>query len=425
MSWRGPLHRWTAAYSLGRWVLLGWVIALAAVGVRLLILPAGDRSVYPVFRYAGQSWLEQVDLYPQTPQGPGYPLFRYSPPVAAAFVPLAAFPMKVGDLVWRGLNAGALLGGLAWALRRLPGRPLTPRQTAVVFALLLPAVPGGLGNGQCNAMVIGLVLTGYAAATERRFTLAAVVLAISTLLKLYPVAPALLLVALYPRQLGFRYILAVMVGLGLPFLLADSEYAVRQYDLWIRYFVAEDRSGWPAQYTNVDLQLVIRRWIVPLSTPGYRVVEALGGLTFLGLTVAAAHKQTPHDQAARLALGLGCVWMTTLGPATESPTYLILAPVTAMSAVLVWVRRPVDRVGRFLIVIAYLVPLSIQVTLWNAPLFDAYRTLGPQPLAGLFLAAALVWDVWAGRSVAVSTQPRRVPHELASAAAHPVSGEKS
>jgi hypothetical protein len=398
-------------------------VALAGVGVRLLVLPAGQRSVFPVFQHAGQGWLDHADLYPEDQKGPGYPLFRYSPPVAAAFVPLALLPTKAGDLVWRAINAAALLGGFALFLRTLPDRRLTSGQTAAAFALLLPATVSGLGNGQCNALVIGLILVGYAAAGEQRFTLSAVALAAATLLKLYPVAPALLLVALHPRPLGWRYGLAMVAGFALPFLLADPSYVARQFDLWARYFLNEDRSNWPVEAANLDLQSVVAWWIGPMTTPQYRVVEVAGGLLFAVLATAAARRLGSVDRATPLALGLGCVWMTTLGPATESPTYLLLAPPTALAVVRAWTRRPADWVGRTLTGIAWALPVSFQLAQFYRPLFDAYRTMGPQPVAGLVLAAALIWDTWTGRSPhPAPTPPRRVPAGVG-VAAHPVPGE--
>jgi hypothetical protein len=393
----GSALRRAARHPVGRWAVIGWIIVLVGVTVRTAVMAPGARSVYPIFQHAGESWLSHADLYPETQQPPGYPLFRYSPPVANAFVPLAELPTRPGDILWRDLNAVALLGGLAWAIRRLPDPPLSMTQSAAIFLLLLPAAPGGFGNGQCNAMVIGLVLAGYAAAVEQRFTLSAVMLAVATLLKIYPVAPALLLVALYARQLGPRYAIAILLGLGLPFLLADPAYVQRQYELWVHYFANEDRSDWPPDSTNLDLQFVVSEWIAPMSTQGYRVVEAIGGLAFAALTVAAARRFGSADRTAWVAFGLGSVWMTTLGPATESPTYLLLTPAAAIAVVLAWSRRPTDWVGRMLAIIAWALPASFQLAHVSKPTFDAYRTLGPQPVSGLFLVAALVWDTWAVR----------------------------
>jgi hypothetical protein len=405
------------------WVVIAWAVVLAGIGVRLLKLKAGQRSVFPVFQHAGRSWLDHADLYPEDQKPPGYPLFRYSPPVAAAFVPLALLPTKAGDLVWRAVNAAALLGGFALFLRTLSDRRLTRRQTAAAFALLLPAAVSGLGNGQCNALVIGLILVGYAAAGERQFTLSAVALAAATLLKLYPVAPALLLVALHPRRLGWRYGLALVAGFALSFILADPAYVVHQFDLWARYFLNEDRSGWPIENANLDLQFVVTWWIGPMTTPQFRVVEVAGGLLFAALTTASARRLGSVDHAALLALGLGCVWMTTLGPATESPTYLLLAPPTALAVVRAWTRRPADWVGRTLTGIAWALPVSFQFAQFYRPLFDSYRTMGPQPVAGLVLAAALIWDTWAGRSPSPApVPPRRVPAGVG-ACAHPMPGE--
>ncbi|HJZ91436.1 MAG TPA: glycosyltransferase, partial [Gemmataceae bacterium] len=397
--------------------MLCWALVLVAVGVRVLVLPPGARSLFPVFRQAGEDWAEQHDLYPETVQGPNYPLFRYSPAVATAFAPFALLDTKPGDLVWRVFNTGVLVGGVYWALRRLPQPALSARQLAIVFALMVPPALGHLSNGQCNAMVIGLVLAGYAAAADRRWNLSAVALAAATLLKLYPAAPALLLTALHPRQLGPRYAVALATGFGLPFALGEPSYVAHQYDLWVRYFSAEDRSAWPIENTNVDFQLLARVWANPIRIETYRVVEVGAGLAFAALTVGSARRWRSAGRAAPLALGLGSVWMTTFGPATESPTYLLLAPSACLAVVSTWARYPQDLVLRWLTLIAYALPLSVQLTAWYQPLFYAYRTMGPQPVAGLLLAAALLWADRRARESVARMAPRSAENQASAWAA--------
>src|SRR5262249_16769112 len=149
----------------------------------------------------------------------------------------------------------------------------------------------------------------------------------------------------------------------------------------------------------------------------------LGGLLFFALTVAAARRFGSADRAAGLALGLGCVWMTTFGPATESPTYVLLVPIAALAVVQAWSNRPADWIARVLTASAYFLLLSVHAPRWKQPLSNAYRPLGPQPGAGLLVAAALIWDPWAGRATAPApAPPRRVPAGRG-AAAHSAPGE--
>src|SRR5262249_46605699 len=86
----------------------------------------------------------------------------------------------------------------------------------------------------------------------------------------------------------------------------DSAYVVRQFDLWASYFLNEDRSGWPTENANLDLQSVFAWWIGPMTTPQYRVVEVAGGLIFVALATAAARRLRSVDRAVPLGFGL-CV----------------------------------------------------------------------------------------------------------------------
>jgi hypothetical protein len=400
----GRLGAWGNLGLFERWVVVLWVAGLVGIGVRMLLMPPGARTLWPVYELAGRNWAAGADLYPRQPQGPGYPLFRYSPSVALLLAPPAALPGKWGDLCWRLLNAAALLGGLFALARAIVPATLTRRQTAALLALMLPAGIGHLSNGQCNALVIGLVLLAFAAAAARRWNLAAAALAVASLFKLYPVAAGLLLALLYPRRFGPRFLAALILGAALPFAFADPDYVLRQYDLWFRYALTEDRSGWVLDGTNVDFHLLYRVWLGPMSLTTYRAAEVAAGVAFAGLCLAARRSGRPERRRLTLALGLACVWMTVLGPATESPTYLLLAPCVAWGVLAGWA-EPARPVVRLLMLASYALFLSVQVAGLSGTLFYAYRTLGPQPLAGLLYLVALLWHEWTWRPAAPALAP--------------------
>src|SRR5437868_4684 len=115
--------RWNQLRPIERWVAGLWAIALLGIYGRLLILEYGDRSLFPVYQQAGLDWLNGRDLYPESIKLGGYPLFRYSPTIAAAFAPFAWLPNKLGDALWRLVNTAALLGGVAWMLRSVVPTP--------------------------------------------------------------------------------------------------------------------------------------------------------------------------------------------------------------------------------------------------------------------------------------------------------------
>src|SRR5262249_52813425 len=87
-------------------------------------------------------------------------------------------------------------------------------------------------------------------------SLAAVCLALACLFKIYPIAIGLLLVVIYPGRFGWRLLLALVLGLGVPFLLQHPEYVATQYAGWLHHLQNDDRSGFPREYWYRDLRLL-------------------------------------------------------------------------------------------------------------------------------------------------------------------------
>jgi hypothetical protein len=381
-----PLDRLRrAGASLDAWGRLAavvWGTALLVVGVATLRAPHAH-SVYPIFAEAARRWTAGEDLYPPI----GEP-FRYSPVVAAFFVPFSRLPDGLGGLLWRLLGAGAFLAALAWWSRTALPTPPTPGRRALLFLLVAPAAVGNLHNGQANVLVIALLLTAVAAVLRGRFTLAAAAVAVASLFKVYPLALGLLLATLYPRRLGPRLVLALALGLLLPFLLQRPDYVADQYAGWAEHMEANDRQLLPRDLWYRDLRMLWTLWLTPLS---YRAYQAMEFLTGAGLAVLALGLRRAGVHPARLlllVLGLACCWMTVLGPATESATYVLVGPVAAWLAV----SAAADEYPRWLGALflgGYGLLLAAQLavtTPWGRP----FHGLGPHPFGGLLVLAGLL-----------------------------------
>jgi hypothetical protein len=406
-----------AARTLGRgrdrwepWAVAAWALVLGVVCIKAAGWPR-SHSLYPVFAAAAQDWQAGEPLYrTTTPDAGGLDVYRYSPLVAALFTPFSVLPAPVGGVLWRLLNAGVCLTGLAWFCRAVLPRRLPRSQRAVVFLLVLPLAVGNLHNAQSNPLVLGLVLGSVAATAERRWSLAAGCTALACLFKIYPIAVGLLLVVLYPRRFGPRLAAALVVGLALPFLLQDPPYVAAQYASWVDYLRGDDRSGLPLTLCYRDLPLLCRRWISPLDPGAYQVIQVLAGAGIALLCLAQRRRQYQAEASAggrpsltlrvsegaswperRLLiglLGLGCCWMTVFGPATESCTYLLLGPTLAWALLETWLeRRPLF--ARAWLAIAYGLLVVTYMSCWF-PSGTRLQSLGLQPLAGMMLLAYLL-----------------------------------
>ncbi len=373
-----------------RWVrsaVVCWAVVVAGIGVKALAAPH-FQSCYPIFAHAARSWQAGLDLYSPDRRPAGLDCYRYSPLVTALLTPLTLVPDRLGGVLWRLLNAGVLLAGLAWCCRVGLPRRFSPTRQAVLFLLVLPLALGNLNNGQANPLVLGLVLACGAAAATGRWNAATLLITLACFLKLYPIAVALLLVAVYPRPLAGRLALALGVGALLPFVMQSPDYVARQYGGWLDYLRGDDRSVLSVERCYRDFQLLCRVWLVPLSTTAYRVLQVVVGAALAVACVAARRAGWPRGRLLGFLLGLGTCWMTVFGPATESCTYLLATP--ALGWALLEAGEPgAPRWARSWLAATYLVFLIAYAGCWF-PGGRSLQALGLQPLAALSLLAYLL-----------------------------------
>lgn len=383
MTW---VEQWRHWPSLVKGVVILWIAATVFVSVRVGVQSPHRQSVYPVFYEAAQKWWWGEDLYLKSALG-----YRYSPIVAAGLVPVSWLPARLGGVVWRWINVAVLVWGLLWCCRRGLPRHCDLGLAAIIFLLVFPDALANINNGQPNALVVGLLLAGVAAVTEKRWTISAVCIAIATLFKVYPIALGLLLVVLYPRQLGWRLALMLGIGLLLPFLLQRPEYVRGQYRDWFAYIWQENRQVVSVREWYRDVRLVAKVWLgLDLSDRAYKLIEILVAAWMAGICLLARWRGWKEDRLLVTVFILACGWMTVLGPATETVTYLILAPAAAWVLVLAFSEnRPLWHRG--MLVLAYLLMLSVHVAAWFGG--RGYMTLGPQPLGGLILLGYVLFCV--------------------------------
>jgi hypothetical protein len=359
------------------------VVVLVAVCARALAVP-GENNCYRIWSNAARHWWAGADLYsPDRPGEYGLGSYRYSPLVAILLTPFGLLPDALGGVAWRLANAGLLAWALAWWCRAVLPRALTAPQKAVLFLLVLPLAVGNFNNGQANALVLSALLAATAAAAEDRWNLTAILLALAALVKIYPLALGLLLVAVYARPLAGRLTAALAVGLLLPFALQRPEYVTGQYTRWLEVVGHDDRSTFALDVSYRDFALLCRVWLVPLSNTAYRALEALTGAALAGLCVAAKRAGWPRRRLLTLLFCVGTCWMTLFGPATESCTYILVAPALGWALLDGWLTPRPAWLRRTLLLSCALLAAAL-VACWF-PFGRSIQALGPHPLAVLLL----------------------------------------
>src|SRR5262249_43835781 len=122
----------------------------------------------------------------------------------------------------------------------------------------------------------------------------------------------------------------------------------------------------------------------------YEIIQALTGAAIAGLCLYRHHTGWPEKQSLNGTLALASTWMLVLGPATESCTYIIMAPVLAASVVKAlydsaWSWRktmPFAGCGFF----------ALAIVLGTLPHAGDWHSWGMHPVGGLLFLAYLLTE---------------------------------
>jgi hypothetical protein len=361
-----------------------WIAALAFVAVHVWLKPESN-TLYKVFHSGGERWLKGQNLYPKVDE------YIYSPFAAAFFAPFALLPDAIAGILWRALSMAAYLGAFAKWLKGLKTRPATS-STRIAFAwiLLLPLSVGDIYNGQANPLVIGLLMFAILACRSEQWFLAAFSVGFATYFKVYPIAIGLLLAVLHPRKFPLRLLFALAAIFALSLILQRPSYALQQYPAWIASLRLDPRRTQNYFGLYRDFWLLLRVLRVPISVQGWALLQAASGIAVAACLFTIQRRGASTDKLDFLLLSLGTCWMLLFGPATESSTYVILAPPLILAG-LRWSDDP-DATRNYLngALVSYTLLLGSQMfTSWGHQYQNAYTHL-IQPVGAMVLTVTLL-----------------------------------
>jgi hypothetical protein len=252
--------------------------------------------------------------------------------IAGCFAPLSWLPARHGAVLWRLLNAAVFCWAIARWLKVGLHNGIPKRSFWLVFLLVLPLAIGNFNNGQVNPLIIGLLMIAILAAYSEQWTTAALCIGVPAYLKIYPLSVGLLLVLLYPRQLGWR-LAAVLVLLGaLSFMLQQPAYAFEQYQRWFVSRAADDRRM-NMDIAPRDFAMLLR--VVHINLSGYAVIvlQVLAGAGAAAVCAFGRLQKWSEERLSVCVFSLGSCWMLLFGPSTEDATYVMLAPALVLTMV--------------------------------------------------------------------------------------------
>jgi hypothetical protein len=194
----------------------------------------------------------------------------------------------------------------------------------------------------------------------------------------------------FPRRFAWRFPLALGLGFAATFMLQDPYYVSDQWQGWWHYLRISDTDLLPRDVWYRDFRLLCNVVGVPLDAEAYRLTQVVAGGLIAGVCLVRKWFGESRRHSLRTVFVLGSCWMTLFGPATESSTYILLAP--ALAATVLAVREPCHPAwSRYLILAAFVLLLVAQAAVWF-PSAKHFHALGPQPLAVvLLLLGLLAW----------------------------------
>lgn len=353
-SLRTLFHGWKALYlKHPYWLPISlWLILVIVVSVRATLAPTKG-TVYPTFALAGHTFAKGEPVY-----GNYEAHFRYSPAWAAFFSIFNLIPDQIASIAWRLLNLVILTWG-AYRFQKCCFPEWPDLACSLWWVGLFPFCIGSFNNAQANLLLLGLLMGSVATFAARQSTLSGILLAIAISLKVYPFAMALLLLLIRPKELLPPLVVSLLLIAGLPLVFHDSAYVIDLYRNWIHSSLGDTKIELDLKNSNRDIWLLIKAYSLPISYRAYQVIQlaAAACLAFWTWRNRSALLENPPARIKYVWLFcLTITWMLVFGPASESSTYALTAPLAAMAIVMVLTTEQ-SRSTMFLICLAILVCL--------------------------------------------------------------------
>jgi hypothetical protein len=302
-----------------------WLVFSVVVTIKTFVSPH-KHTVYTIFDLASLNWWRGLSMY-DTASG-----FRYTPTFAIALTPMALLPRAIGGSLWTLANIWMLYVALRLFARDMLADTWTRRREAVLLAVALVISIRGFWAAQSNAMLLALVLLAGSMILRQNWWRAALCLALPVYIKIWPIAAALVLLACWPKQLGWRWLAIMAVLAVVPFATQRPSYVVEQYQSFGELLVGPCQDRWSA-FRDA--------WTIweTLGTPDARIFRVLQLLAAAGVLAACLWKRisgAPTERVVLTAVALWPAWQLLFGPASERNTYGLLAPALALALITSW-----------------------------------------------------------------------------------------
>jgi len=367
--------------------LLFWTYLVLAVGVSVHKYLVHTLNVFLTLKTSFFNLIAGNDLYALYPQF-HFDYYKYGPTFALLVGPIAILPDVAGAIAWNALNAMLLF----YAVTRLG---LAERQKALILWIVLIELTTSLQNFQSNGLYAALFLLTLACFEDGKPSLAALIVALGGLVKIFGLAAGILFL-FYRRKGAFAFWLAVwLVVLGLlPLVVISPEKLVFLYQSWFG-LLTRDVSN----YLGLSVMGGLRSWF-GLAAPNLWVMLAGGALTLLPLLRTSKYGDVRFRY---LHLSSLLLWAVIFNHKAESPMFVIAVTGVALWYVLTAGHDSAAyRIARNILLAFVLVATSLSATdafpaYWREAVVEPYLLkVVPCILAWLWLQGELLFG---GRSL--------------------------
>ncbi|MGA2063016.1 MAG: glycosyltransferase family 87 protein, partial [Thermoguttaceae bacterium] len=253
-----------------RWIRLAiilWIALAAAVCVKSIV-QKGEHSVYVQYAWSSRHWWADQPLHAKYFEL--VDIFRYSPTFAIVFTPFSLLPDWLGASLWGVFNIAVSLFALRLLVREILPGAWPPRREALFLGLTAFGSMSGLWSGQVNSLLLAFVILAAVAIKYNRWWIASFLLTLPVFIKIWPIAVVLLLMACWPRQLSWRFVVFTAALALLPFLTRPFNVVAGQYQEWYSSLFVQNQSRW-AGYR--DAWTIWENIWPSVSQCGYKILQ--------------------------------------------------------------------------------------------------------------------------------------------------------
>ena len=360
-----------------------WSIFFIALVVKGMLIP-GKQSVFGVYVSGVKHWWQDQSLYAKYP---GIDYFRYAPATVFLFEPFVRCGFILGPILWGSFSVISVF----FACNQMAGKFWNTNQPWAIGAVLALLVAlSGLWNHQSNAIIGCLLVLATQQIYKNNFNISAFLLTLALVLKSTVLPVIALIIVSNFFAMSWRLFLFGLIFSLLPFLTRDPDTVIWQYGEWVRHLQSTQDIRWPGYRDGWFIILSVAEWLRSDSfnqsfwdcSPPlfYKIVQVASGLGCLVLAVR--WKVLPPSEWFPRTLALGLAWLMVFGPATELPTYGLIAPIFCWAYVKECSKPFVSKSNfqNFIIKmsILFILILSIRdITIWIAPIFPPILSSAP------------------------------------------------